>query len=88
MMADNKVVQSGPVLDQYIHCKVCIAETGTEPYKQDIEVGFLFGTVDKYIAVLCKRHDMPITRIKIDVQNIPPHKSCGCGCAKEESKNE
>lgn len=87
-MADNKVVQSRPVLDQYIHCRVCVDETGTAPYQQDIEVGFLFNNVDTYIAVLCKRHDIPITRIKIDVQNIPPHKSCGCDCAKEGNNNE
>ena len=78
--------QHRPELDSYIHCSMCITETGGvngQPYTQLIEAGLMVDEGITYIAIQCKRHDKPITRVKVDEQDIPKHKSCGCDCKGE-----
>ena len=71
-----------PEADQYVHCFKCIEETGGvngKPYEQKLEVGFKFEGDTTRLLINCKRHDMPITQIKLDVEQVPHAKGC-CDC--------
>ena len=71
-----------PEADQYVHCMTCVEETGGvngKPYEQKLEVGFKFEGDTTMLLINCKRHDKPITQIKLDVEQVPHAKgSCDC----------
>ena len=74
-------VKNRPECDQYIHCASCIKDTGGvkgRPYTQFLEVGYRFMNDETFMIINCKVHDQLITRVKVEVQNIPHGKDCGC----------
>ena len=71
-----------PEADQYVHCFKCVEESGGvngKPYEQKLEVGFKFEGDTTRLLINCKRHDMPITQIKLDVEQVP-HARGSCDC--------
>jgi len=71
-----------PEADQYVHCIKCVDETGGvngKPYEQKLEVGFKFEGDTTMLLVNCKRHDIPITQIELNIEQVPHAKDCrGC----------
>ena len=82
MSWDNVTIPSNnrPEADQYVHCYRCIEDTGGingKPYEQKLEVGFVFEGDTTMLLINCRRHDMPITQIKLDIEQVPHAKgSC------------
>ena len=71
-----------PEADQYVHCFKCVEESGGvngKPYEQKLEVGFKFEGDTTRLLINCKRHDLPITQIKLDVEQVP-HARGSCDC--------
>jgi hypothetical protein len=57
---------------QYVHCKLCIQETGGakgRSYTQLLEVGIFFEDNKTWVGVNCNRHNEKVARWEINTLN-------------------
>ena len=63
----SSIIPEKKHIEQFMHCVMCLRESGTEPYTQHLEVGWTIHGVQ----VWCRRHDANIMHISFEGSKHP-----------------